>query len=251
VRVGVAEGGDEPLLLARALPGVPVLVCPDRFRAGRHAEAHFEPTVHLLDDGFQHVMLARDIDLLLVDERDLEDAVIPKGWLREPLANAAVADALIVPGTSLDSARKIAERLGVTQAFTLRRRLGDPRLLHGGAVHLAPDAPLFAVAGIARPERFFDDLSRTGLHVVGAQSFRDHHVFRQRDVTELIGRARAAGASVIVTTEKDGVRLERLDVSAMPVLTVPLSATVEPVDTFKSWITSRLAAARAARPQAS
>ena len=86
----VAASGDEPFMLARALPGVPVLVGADRFASGLLAESQLGVTVHLLDDGFQHVCLARDIDLLLVDEADLNDHVLPAGRLREPLAHAAM-----------------------------------------------------------------------------------------------------------------------------------------------------------------
>jgi tetraacyldisaccharide 4'-kinase len=244
IRADVAHSGDEPMLLARALPGVPVLVCADRYRAGRHAESVFDPTVHLLDDGFQHVMLARDVDLLLVDEHDLDDRVLPAGRLREPLENASIADAVIVPDAGPDRARKVAERLGIATAFGLRRTLGTPGRLNGEPAHLAADAPVFAVAGIARPERFFDDIRRAGLRVAGTWSFGDHHRFQQRDVSAIAARARSAHASVVVTTEKDGVRLERLDLSAMPFLTVPLHATVGPRGPFGDWLARQLMDAR-------
>ena len=133
VLTDVAHAGDEPMLLARALPGVPVLVCADRHRAGRVAEAQFGATVHLLDDGFQHVQLWRDIDLLLVDEQDLGDRVLPAGRLREPLANAAAAHAVIVPAAAGDeAARTIAARLGVPDVFRAARSLGKPLMLGPG-----------------------------------------------------------------------------------------------------------------------
>ena len=79
----VERSGDEPQMLARALPGMPVLVSPDRYLAGRLAERRFGCTVHLLDDGFQHLQLARTIDLLLVSPGDLDERVLPSGRLRE------------------------------------------------------------------------------------------------------------------------------------------------------------------------
>ncbi len=81
----VAHAGDEPLMLARALPGVPVLVGVDRYRSGTLAERDYDVTVHILDDGFQHLTLARDVDLLLVAEEDLADRPLPGGRLREAL----------------------------------------------------------------------------------------------------------------------------------------------------------------------
>jgi tetraacyldisaccharide 4'-kinase len=95
----VGRSGDEPQQLARTLPGVPVLVCPDRYLAGVLAERRFGASVVLLDDGFQHLELARDIDLLLVRPEDVRDELLPAGRLREPLGAARAADAIIVPGS--------------------------------------------------------------------------------------------------------------------------------------------------------
>ena len=243
----VAHAGDEPMWLARALPGVPVLVCADRYLAGRCAETAFGVTVHLLDDGFQHVKLARDLDLLLVDPLDLDDHVLPAGRLREPMANAAVADAVIVPGVSFDTARTVAERLGVREAFAMSRSLGTLTMLSDGDVRPASDAAVFAIAGIARPERFFNDLRSGGFNVVGTLEFGDHHAFRQQDIGRIVAAARACGAAVVVTTEKDAVRLERLDLHAMPFAAVPLQTCIEPVDGFASWVSNRLEQARARR----
>lgn len=245
VLADVAHAGDEPMLLARALPGVPVLVCADRYLAGRLAETAFGVTVHLLDDGFQHVRLARNLDLLLVDPLDLDDRVLPAGRLREPMANAAAADAVIVPGSSLDTARAVAERLGVREAFAMPRALGPLSMLSDRDGRPAADTAVFAVAGIARPERFFGDLRSAGFNVAGEMEFRDHHAFRQQDIDRMVAAARACGAAAVVTTEKDVVRLEHLDLTPMPFAAVPLQTRIEPVDAFASWVMSRLEQARA------
>ena len=94
-------------MLARALPGVPVLVCPDRHLAGRVAERQFGCTVMLLDDGFQHLPLGREVDLLVMPASDLDDAVLPSGRLREPLDAASSADCILVPGSDEDVERGI------------------------------------------------------------------------------------------------------------------------------------------------
>lgn len=269
VLTDVAHAGDEPLLLARALPGVPVLVCPDRYLAGRDAEARFAPTVHILDDGFQHVQLARDIDLLLVDQQDLDDRVLPAGRLREPLANAAIADAVLVPGTSLQDAQRIADQLHIDQAFSVTRRLSDVRPLSGvsapGGVEATgtpdptgtlargprtrelppPHAAWLAFAGIARPERFFADLRAAGYDVRETVTFRDHHIFRSADIDRLRARANAVGATALITTEKDGMRLPPEAVSSLAIAIAPLDVTVEPAAEFASWLLTRLAVARA------
>jgi tetraacyldisaccharide 4'-kinase len=234
---GFAAAGDEPLMLARALPGVPVLVGVDRFASGQVAEQQLKATVHLLDDGFQHVRLARTVDLVLVDERDLSDRVLPAGRLREPLRNAAVADAVVVAG---GNAARVARQLGLRMAFSVARAVHEPRTLTGERASLARTAPVLAFAGIARPERFFDDLERAGWHVADRAVFGDHHAYTQRDVDALAERARAAGAS-LVTTEKDAVRLSGMTLHDAGVAVVPLTATIQPADEFLAWLLSRLA----------
>lgn len=242
----VAHAGDEPLLLARALPGVPVLVCADRYAAGQLAESQLDATVHLLDDGFQHVKLARDIDLLLADEGDLDDRVLPAGRLREPLANASVAHALLVPGGSADAAQRVASRLGLIDAFWTTRELGALRMLRDTDPVPARGDGLFAVAGIERPERFFDDLRAAGHRVLGTRVFRDHHVFTATDLAAIVDAARAAGAVAVVTTEKDAVRLEPLTTPGLPLASVALHTRIEPAEAFTTWLLARLAQARGA-----
>jgi tetraacyldisaccharide 4'-kinase len=99
---------------------------------------------------------------------------------------------------------------------------------------------VFAVAGIARPERFFSDVSSAGWHLVGSMSFRDHHRFSAADVRRIADAARAVGAAMILTTEKDGVRLEMCDLEGLPIAAVPLVIGIEPADRFRQWLLGRL-----------
>jgi tetraacyldisaccharide 4'-kinase len=228
------DAGDEPLMLARALPGVPVLVGADRAESGRFAEARFDATVHILDDGFQHLTLERDVDLLLADAEVLEERVLPAGRLREPIEAAKFADAILVTEVRLkpDATSEVARQLGVDTAFTVMRTLGDPS-------GISKDQPVFAVAGVARPERFFDDLRAAGWRVAGALSFADHHRFTRADVDRIQSQANAAGAAIVLTTAKDAVRLEPLDPGAR-FAPVPLTARVEPRERFREWLMARL-----------
>jgi tetraacyldisaccharide 4'-kinase len=249
VLTDVAHAGDEPFLLARTLPGVPVLVCANRYQAGLEAESRFAASVHLLDDGFQHVKLARDIDLLLVDSDDLTDRVLPAGRLREPLSNASIAHAVITPGTNRELARSIATRLGVADAFTMTRGLGAAVSLSDTGMP-GSDGPVFAVAGIARPERFFDDLRAAGFSVCGTQRFPDHHPFTPLDIDRIVDKARTAGAAGVVTTEKDAVRLPPMSGVSLPFAAVPLLASIEPTEEFGTWLAERLVRARDGRSTA-
>ena len=248
VRAGLAEAGDEPLMLALALRDAAVLVAADRHRAGRLAETALGATVHLLDDGFQHLSLHRDVDLLLLAEQDLADPrTLPGGRLREPVDAARAADALIVETPDADAACALAARLGVGQAFRFRRVLQPPRHAETQqAVAVPPAAPVLAVAGIARPPRFFGALRAQGYNLAGTLAFRDHHPYTARDVARIERLAAARRVEYVVTTEKDRMRLLPHAPFAFPLLSVPLAVPIEPETSFRAWLAARLERARAA-----
>ena len=235
-RVPAAESGDEPQMLARSLPGVPVLVAPDRYLAGALAERRFDCTVHILDDGFQHVQLARDINLLVMSSGDLRESVLPSGRLREPLEAARAADALLVTGSD-DEAEAVAAAVGVRPVFRVQTQQGEPRLMVQPRA-LPSGHRVIAVAGIARPARFFDALREGGWDVAQEIVFRDHHWFTPRDLKAIAAAATKAHADLIVTTEKDAARLTAGEVAASPVpwAAVPLQVSIAPTS-FTSWLT--------------
>lgn len=262
---GVAHAGDEAFMLARAVPGAAVLVSASRYLAGRMAESRLGCTVHILDDGFQHFQLMRDIDLLVTPDAIEDVHTLPFGRFREPLDAARAADALLVPATDGADAFAMSERLGVTPAFGFSRRLGEPQLLLDGPLPLDSLRPLgaswpkdspvpmraFAFAGIARPERFYSDLERSGWQLTGRRSFRDHHHYRQREIDRLAREARDSGAEVLLTTEKDAVRFswgsdpraqQGGQTPSLPIAFVPLQISLEPA--FCEWLRDRLRVVR-------
>ena len=243
----VARAGDEPLMLARNVPGAVVAVSPDRYLAGRLAEVRLGCTVHVLDDGFQHFTLERDADLLLVDAADLKDPrPLPAGRWREPVEAARRADAVIVSGATPAEVSEAGERLGVAPVFRAVRMRDAPRLIEpaGRVVSPAAGTRVLAVAGIARPARFFADLREAGWVVAGELAFRDHCRFAARDVDRIAQVAREARAVMVITTEKDLMRLLPFRPLPIPVAWVPLRVTVEPTADFREWLAARLAAAR-------
>lgn len=250
----VSRSGDEPQMLARALPGVPVLVGVDRFLAGRLAERRLGCTVHILDDGFQHLQLHRDVDLVLLAPADLTDEVLPAGRLREPVSAAACADALLVTGgIDADAAsRERAASLGVPHAFTVAAELGAPRLVEpfGAAMPEPAGARVVAVAGIARPARFFDAARSRGWDVVKELAFRDHHWFSARDLERIRDAARAAGADAVLTTEKDAMRFRDLPLGSLgfTLAFLPMTVAIHPAGAFGDWLSARLGAPDAAGP---
>lgn len=237
VLVPVEQSGDEPQLLARQLPGVPVMVSADRYLGGAMAERQFGCTVHILDDGFQHLQLARDVDLLLVQPRHLEDRVLPAGRLREPHAAAASADALLMAGTP-EQAEAAAAKLGVAVTFRIEQRFGAARWLRPG-VNAAPEPSVgrvVAVCGIARPERFFAALRALGWDVAREMPFPDHHWFSEADCARIATAVRESDASLVLTTEKDAVRLGSDPIWAA----LPMDVVIDPADAFMAWLLPRL-----------
>jgi tetraacyldisaccharide 4'-kinase len=246
VHAGLATAGDEPLMLARRLHGVVVVVAADRYLAGRLAESRLGCTVHVLDDGFQHLRLAREVDLLLVTPDDLRTGQpMPAGWLREPIAAAGRAHALLVSGGALTDVREAAGRLGVAHVFAVHVVQGAPMMIEpsGAPPPVARDAPAVALAGIARPERFFDALAADGWHIVDRVVYRDHHPFQPGDVARVQARVRRSGAALVVTTEKDLMRWLPLCPLPFPLAWVPIEARIEPAELFEPWLEARLDAA--------
>lgn len=253
VRATVEDSGDEPQVLARRLRGVPVLVGADRYQAGLVAEREFGCTVHVLDDGFQHLQLARDVDMLLVTESDLGDAVLPAGRLRERPAAAWDADVwLTVDGdpaglaavSALAATRAtMGGTAAIPPAFAVTLRVGAPRWVapFGQAAPVAPGRAI-AVSGIARPERFFASARAAGWTLDRELVFPDHHWFTPADWRGVCAAAAAAGVRAVLTTEKDAVRLERLTAEASQ----GLSVCYLPIDLVlgapaESWLRARLA----------
>jgi len=232
IRSDLARAGDEPLMLARELDGVSVLVCPDRYLAGRLAEHALAATVHVLDDGFQHLQLDRDVDIVMIGRDDVaRPMTLPTGRLREPLDTLIAADAIV--GADEDVS---VESVGVDAPFFRTRRQLRLPSLNG--------QPVFAVAGIASPPRFFDDLRASGCTLAGTMAFRDHHPYSRADVDRVVAAAHHAGAAVIVTTEKDYVRLLRWRPFAMRIERATLTMEPDPLPAFRQWLTGSLRAAR-------
>ena len=212
-----AHFGDEPLLLAQR-SAVPVYVGADRYQAGCLAEAARRPgtIVHLLDDGFQHRQLARDLDLVLLTRQDVEDILLPAGNLREPLSALRRADVVLVREDEAESLERfvsvVTRETGPPPLWKIRRTLVFPKFESSALRHTV------AFCGIARPQDFFTMLARN--HLVPAEKlvFRDHHSYTDRDLDRLIALAKRSHATGFVTTEKDAVKL-----------TAPLRARLESI----------------------
>ena len=218
-----ASAGDEVQVMLRS--GLaPIGVDANRLRAGRALEAQCAVDLHLLDDGFQHLALVRDLDIVLVDSSrpPWEDDLLPAGRLREPPSALSRAGVIVLTrvqdwtageplGTRL---RRLAPQAEIYRARTrLRTGAGaaGPSVPGPGPASsqlaLVSTQPALAFAAVGNPRAFFADLCVAGFRVVGTQPFRDHHRYTARDLRRLEQRARGVGAEALLTTEKDAANL--------------------------------------------
>jgi tetraacyldisaccharide 4'-kinase len=211
--------GDEPLLIARESE-VPVYVAAQRYEAGLLAEASIgdaqERVVHLLDDGFQHRQLYRDVDVLLMDDGDVRDHLLPAGNLREPLGALRRAQIVAIPADRPEIEAELKKRNWQGTIWRVRRRMDVPRV----------DGPVVAFCGIARSDQFFAGLEAGGLHVASRIAFPDHHRYVEHDLDCIRDAARSTRAVAFVTTEKDRVRMGMMGHS-IPIVTALLRVEIE------------------------
>jgi tetraacyldisaccharide 4'-kinase len=244
----VDHGGDEPVMLAESLHGVRVLVCETRAMAAAVAERALGATVHVLDDGFQHRAMPRDVDIVIVAPADMQGRRLPFGRLRESPRAIGRAGAVIVD--SGDHPRgAIALGHASQRQFDLRRKTGDPTPV-GSARPLDRAQPVVAVAGIAAPDRFRLALESAGWRVARFLPFSDHHVFSSRDVAAVARAVRETGAAAVVTTAKDAVRLRVAGEIGAPLAVAPLDVELDVLDSgasFHDWLLECVGVAHAAR----
>ena len=220
-KLPAARAGDEPLLLARRLGGVGVVVGADRLAAGRWAVTRLHPDVVLLDDGFQQRRLRKDVEIVCLDARAPwgPGGLFPRGTLREPPSALARAHLVVVTRAGqADLGPLLAEirhRAGPVFCLAADYAVDGLEDLGSGA-HQPAEAlrgrAVLAFAGIAAPERLVETLAAHGADVRDLVAFPDHHAYEARDLEAVRQRAQAVGASLLVTTEKDAMRLRPEDV---------------------------------------
>lgn len=250
VLAGPAMTGDEPYLLASELKGVPVVVGKNRFSAAQLVSVN-RNTVFLLDDGFQHLALERDIDLLLIDAASPfnSDRVLPAGRLREPFEALKRADAFIITRAHLNNwnVENIERCLGAwnpdAPAFRSRTIAKKIKILGSDqkyAVESMRNRRFVALAAIGNPNAFLEDLKEAGVMVVRSFCFRDHHQFKQDELNRALDACSALNAEGIITTTKDAIRLQGLDFPPDRIALFEISTVMLGESGFFHWLDSRL-----------
>jgi tetraacyldisaccharide 4'-kinase len=220
-KAGNAHPTDEPAELAQACPGVPVIVNPDRVAGAAEAVRSHDAQVLLMDDGFQHRRLMRDLDIVTIDATTPfgYGRLLPAGFLREPVGSLRRAHALVL--TRCDQVCE--ETLGriETQIRRIRSDLLVVRAVHapvGARRSDGVDIPLqelkgkkvFAFCGLGNPAAFFATVQACGCVLVGSQAYNDHYTYTDRNLADLYLAARSQGADLLLTTQKDWTKIAAL-----------------------------------------
>ena len=249
---GPSESGDEPFALARRLPGIPVVVGSDRHEAGRLALERFPLHALVLDDGFQHRRLHRDVDLVMLDATDPWGGgeLLPAGRLREPKSALARAHAVVLTRlhqADREAVRKLVDEVRAahpqlpilgTRTLPLHLRvLGTRRRLSLAELR---DKRVVAVAATAKPQSFFSDVAALGAVVVKTHAYRDHHPFTRDETWRLADEAKTVGAEALITTDKDSVRFPLHGRAAVPSLALVQRVVPDDPSALARVLASRL-----------
>jgi tetraacyldisaccharide 4'-kinase len=218
------ESGDEPSLMAQVCKGVPVLIGKDRFKNGRIAHRQFGVKALLLDDGYQHLPLHRDLDILLIDSTVGfgDQHLLPRGILREPLSHLRRAHLFLLtkvldPETCRPLEKKIHEIHPRAQVFHSHYQpisLVDPQG-EQEELYSLKGKKILALSGIANPHYFSSLLRKCETEIVSEAFFPDHHFYLPKDLSSI--REKSKGVDWIVTTEKDMLKLRELGIDHLPI----------------------------------
>jgi tetraacyldisaccharide 4'-kinase len=225
ILVGPELSGDEPAMMARRLRGVPVIVGKDRYEAGMLAVEKLEVDSLILDDGYQRLDVKRDLNILLIDHSHgfENDTIFPAGTLRESLKEAKRADLVCftrVIADNQDPPVKKYANVPIIKSQTVINVLIDLELKKTKNINDLKGLRVCAFCGIAQPEKFKKLLELYGAQVVSFSSFPDHHYFKSGDIKNVEEKARSCEAEIILTTEKDSVKLLEFSFS------IPLFVTI-------------------------
>jgi tetraacyldisaccharide 4'-kinase len=242
-----AQAGDEALLLAERLKGqAAVISAADRVGAARWAAENFQSNVFVLDDGFQHLRVARNLNILTIDATNPwgNGKLLPAGVLRESPAEMARADCIVITrADDRDSVeelrREIAAQTKACPVFCSRMRLSGLRPLERGEPLITAEEiqvlRIAAFCGLGNPESFFALLRRGGYQLAHTQIFRDHHWYTQTDIDRFVRESVSRGAQILLTTAKDEVKLRSLKFE-LPCYTADVAIEIENQEKLKALI---------------
>lgn len=234
------EAGDEPFLIAKKTKNIPVVIGKDRYKAGLFAVDRFQPDIIILDDGFQHIRLKRDKDIVLIDSiRGFGNGhLLPRGILREPIDSLKRADNIFI---SNDKNEEIIHKIRASGAAA---PLKSFKYKPSGFVNLADDTMIepdklknkniLAFAGIANPISFFKTLEGLGIAIKEKMVFPDHHKYNSKDIDKI--KTHTNSIDCFITTEKDGVKIKDLLSGNIVVYALSIDVEICNEAEFIKWV---------------
>ncbi|MFN0141734.1 MAG: tetraacyldisaccharide 4'-kinase [Pyrinomonadaceae bacterium] len=242
-------GGDEPVELARKLLGKAIVIADAaRVSAAEWALRKFGVTVFVLDDGFQHRKVKRDLDIVCIDATNPCDKgrMLPFGRLREPLRGLARADAIVITRSDLagdvtDLRTRLARWNPSATIFEAENIISGVTAIeefHATAQRTQKtktNAPALAFCAVGNPESFFETLRLSGVEPAATKSFKDHHHYTPGDVREIEASARSHGAEILLTTAKDAVKILDLKFE-LPCFVVEIEMKIKDTDAFEAMV---------------
>ena len=230
--------GDEPSLMAKSLPGIPIVVDSKRHRGGMFLIEKFKPDAIILDDAFQHRRLERDLDIVLINGKDKKTdlKLIPFGLLREPISSLKRADVLIFTKTNLiqpnDFLKKTIRSAG-KPCFSSTLEAEKAISFDGEPFLIKERTRIFALSAIADTKGFIATLKQLNVEIVDHFDFVDHYSYRQSDIENLEKHIKNLNVKVVLTTEKDMIKLAPLDLLGMKIYSVKVSFCMNKNDVEK------------------
>ena len=232
---------DEPAMLAKNCPKAQIIINPDRVEGAKRALTKFNAKFLIMDDGFQHRKLARDIDIVAVDATNPfgGNRLLPAGFLREPLSSLRRANAVVITRINQTQPEKIEE---------IKERVSriNPKIVFAAAIHKPICAKfikdkqitldelagkrLYAFCGIGNPDAFFQTLSELALNIVGKRVYNDHHRYTEADIVEICQDCRYKQAEMIITTQKDWIKAALLCIEKFDIPIAYLAVELEFID---------------------
>jgi len=247
----VERAGDEAFLLAESLQDRAAVICEaDRISTARWAIDNLKSDVFILDDGFQNLRIARSLNIVTIDATNPwgNRRLLPAGILREPLAELARADCVIItraddPSRAEELQREIERlskgrrvfrsRMRILRLRPLRAKSDDDTTLDGGEE--VRSSSVAAFCGIGNPKSFFAQLHRDGYKLCHTQTFRDHHVYTQTDIDRVVRDSISHGAQILLTTAKDEVKLRSLRLD-LPCYAADIAIEIDEKEKLKALI---------------
>jgi tetraacyldisaccharide 4'-kinase len=238
-----ADAGDEPYLLATKLAGLAAVISSaDRIAAGQEAIKDFGTDCFVLDDGFQHLRLARDLNIVTIDATNPwgGGSLLPYGRLRESPEGLSRSDCVVLTRCdqihNVDSLREeILKLTGNRPIFQSEMRAVRISPLKNGSETIAPPARVAAFCAVGHPASFFENVRRAGYELGFEKSFPDHHIYSQSEVESMIQGAKEAGANTLITTAKDAVKLRTLSFS-IPCYVLDIEIAIENAEALTALI---------------